>query len=334
MSLFNDLVDSLFGNATAGSLLGGGAGYMLAEQGIEQARGLPEQLGAAAADISGRVGEAAQFKPYTVTTAAGSAGFTPEGYTQALAPEAQQAVTALQQQAAQQAGMIGQVTPEQLMQQMTALRQPEQARAQQELENRLAAQGRLGVSTAAYGGTPEQLALAKAQEEQRAADALSAITGARQLQMQDISNVSDMLTAAGVPISQATQAMQPSLTGLTLAQRPSELEAQALANLGQQELAGIPSAINAEALLRQAQLESITNALGLSQQAQATEAAGNVSNIADLLGGGVDWISGLFSGGGTGTIQGEGDGTSEFGVGISGDADLDAYIKSLMGGNQ
>jgi hypothetical protein len=278
-------------------LAGLGTAY-ITEEGIERARELPTQLGEAATDIATRVGQAAEFRPYTVTTGAGSTQFDPTGMTQTLGATDQATVDALRQQASQQAGMIGQVTPEQLMSQMQALRAPEQERAQLGLENRLAAQGRLGVQTAAYGGTPEQLAMQKAIQEQQSADALNAISQARQLQGMDIQNVAGMLGAAGIPQQQLTAAMQPALQGLTLAQRPADLEAQALANLGQQQLQGIPSAINAEALLRQAQLESLTNLLMPQMNKQgnlvdtatgkALEGAGNF--IGGLFGSGLDWL--------------------------------------------
>lgn len=284
-------------------ILGGAGTAYITQEGIEKARELPSQLETAASGIAGRVGEAAQFQPYAVTTGAGTAQFDPTGMTQSLNAQDQQTVDALRQQAAQQAGMIGNVTPEQLMSQMQALRQPEQERAQLGLENRLAAQGRLGVQTAAYGGTPEQLAMQKAIQEQQSADALNAISQARQLQGMDIQNVAGMLGAAGIPQQQLTAALQPSLTGLSMAQQPAQLEAQAIANLGQQQLAGIPSAINAEALLRQAQLEGLTNLLmpQMNRQGNLVETAtgdflGSLGDKAlDWLG---DTVGGLFSSGG------------------------------------
>ena len=268
----------------------GGAGAIgyITEQGIDQARQLPSQLEEAAGRIAGNVGEAGAFRPYAVTTGAGSANFTPEGMTQSLDPQSQQMVDSLRQQATQQAGMLGSVTPESLMQQMSALRAPQQARDQQQMDNRLAAQGRLGIQTNAYGGTPEQLAMQKAIQEQQSSDALASIQGAQQIQAADINNLTGMLGAAGIPQSQLTAAMQPSLTGLQYAQEPARLEAQAIANLGQQQLQGIPSAINTEALMRQAQMTGITNMLGLGGKQTAT---GN------LVGQGVDWLSGLLGSG-------------------------------------
>lgn len=48
---------------------------------------------------------------------------------------------------------------------LRAMMRPEEERQRLAQEERLAAQGRTGIRTAQYGGTPEQLALAKAQEE-------------------------------------------------------------------------------------------------------------------------------------------------------------------------
>tara|TARA_R100001510_G_scaffold37347_1_gene33704 strand:- start:233 stop:1333 length:1101 start_codon:yes stop_codon:yes gene_type:complete len=54
-----------------------------------------------------------------------------------------------------------------IFERIRAAQSPEEQRQQLQLEERLASQGRLGVSTNLYGGTPEQLALAKAQSEAR-----------------------------------------------------------------------------------------------------------------------------------------------------------------------
>lgn len=81
-------------------------------------------------------------------------------------------------------GMLGGSTTDMantLFAQQQAMRDPEQQRKALELENRLRAQGRLGTTTAAYGGTPEQLAMAKAIQEQQAADAFTSMTQAEQM---------------------------------------------------------------------------------------------------------------------------------------------------------
>jgi hypothetical protein len=51
-----------------------------------------------------------------------------------------------------------------IFQRMRTAMSPEEERQRLEMEQRMAAQGRLGVRTAQFGGTPEQLAMAKAQE--------------------------------------------------------------------------------------------------------------------------------------------------------------------------
>tara|TARA_R110000737_G_scaffold78881_2_gene110666 strand:+ start:10630 stop:11607 length:978 start_codon:yes stop_codon:yes gene_type:complete len=260
-------------------LLGGAGIAAITQEGIGQARGLPGQLQTAANRIAGNVGTASEFRPYSVTTGAGSSNFTDSGMTQALDPQSQQLVDSLRQQSTQQAGMLGGMTPEGLMQQMSALRAPEQARQQQQLDNRLLAQGRLGVQTDAYGGTPEQFAMQKAMQEQQSADSLASLQGARQLQGMDIQNLSGMLGLSAMPQQQLTASMQPGMTGLQIAQAPAMLEGQTIANLGQQQLQGIPASINAEALLRQSQMEGLINILGLS-------GGGNTGGVAGKLGGG------------------------------------------------
>jgi len=66
-----------------------------------------------------------------------------------------------------------------IFERIRAAQSPEERRQQLQLEERLASQGRLGVSTNLYGGTPEQLALAKAQAEARNTAILQAMQQAR-----------------------------------------------------------------------------------------------------------------------------------------------------------
>jgi len=165
-----------------------------------------------------------------------------------------------------EAGLTAQTpTAESLFSQITAMQSPEQERQRLQLENRLAAQGRLGVQTAAYGGTPEQLALAKAQEEARNSAAFQATQMADQLassqqaratglaglglqgtqaqqalNSNDLSNIMNLQQGALGNIS-AQQALQQgsaslgsSLFGLgaSAASLPSTLQAQQLGNIG------------------------------------------------------------------------------------------------------
>jgi len=102
---------------------------------------------------------------------------------------------ASQQQAAQQAfGLGGQfmgqagipmgAREQDVYNRIRATQLGEEERQRLALEERLFAQGRGGVRTAMYGGTPEQLALAKAQESAQNQAALMAITQAQAEQRQ------------------------------------------------------------------------------------------------------------------------------------------------------
>lgn len=84
----------------------------------------------------------------------------------------------------QQAGMPTTDREAAIYERMRATQTPEEERQRLEMEQRLAAQGRLGVRTAQYGGTPEQLALAKAQEEAKSRAMLGAMSQAQAEQAQ------------------------------------------------------------------------------------------------------------------------------------------------------
>ena len=177
-------------------------------------------IGEAAATGAQNIGKQAQtdaqFQPFTVTTGFGQVGATPEGgFTTTMSP---------QQQARQEAlsgitgGLLGQYSPrgmgdrsgieQQALQGTTgaltalgapmatreadvferirAVQRPEEERQRLALQDRLLSQGRLGLQTAAYGGSPEQFALAQAQEEAKNRAALSALGQAQAEQQQQL----------------------------------------------------------------------------------------------------------------------------------------------------
>jgi len=83
-----------------------------------------------------------------------------------------------------------------------AAQSPEEQRQAQAMEERLAAQGRLGVQTAQFGGTPEQLAMAKAQSEARNTAMLQAM-GQAQAEQAQLAQQAQMFTGMGSQLSQA-----------------------------------------------------------------------------------------------------------------------------------
>ena len=143
-----------------------------------------------------------------------------------LSPQEQ----AIQQQLLSGAGgFFGQaVQPTQAREQaiferMRAAQRPEEERQRLALEERLAGQGRLGVSSAAYGGaTPEMLAMATAQEEARNRSMLGAMQQAQAEQMQQAGLGQQFLGAGYIPQSQLLAAAQPGIQQQQLAQQAQQ----------------------------------------------------------------------------------------------------------------
>jgi hypothetical protein len=166
----------------------------------------------------------AAFRPYTVTSATGGQFMAgPEGqYTLTLSPEEQ----AFQQQMFGGAGDFftkaaadPTVREEQLYGQISEALAPEQRAQQLGLEERLAAQGRLGVRTAEFGGTPEALAMQKAQAQQLSQARLGAAQQARQEQMGLAQLGQQYLGAGYIPQAQLLSALTPGQTAAAQAQQ-------------------------------------------------------------------------------------------------------------------
>lgn len=188
---------SLIDRITQGASIAGDL-YGMSE-GISRARGVGEEALARAEQAGEQIKEAVEFKPFTVTSGIGGATATPTGgFSYSLSPE-QKAIQERMQgfgagafdflsspeaRAQEQSNLIGMLTQDpsqrasreqEMYDRLRAVQQPEEARKALELEERLFNQGRSGVQTALYGGTPEQLAQAKAVEEAKAVASLGAI---------------------------------------------------------------------------------------------------------------------------------------------------------------
>lgn len=161
-----------------------------------------------------------QFRPFTVTTSMGGQFGTQIdpttgqfGTTLGLSPQEQ----AMQQQLFGGAGQFFQQAQQpttgreqEIFERLRAVQTPEEQRQRLALEERLAAQGRLGVRTAQFGGTPEQMALAKAQEEAQNTAAIQAMQQAQAEQMQQANLGQQMLGLSYLPQGQLLAATQPS----------------------------------------------------------------------------------------------------------------------------
>jgi len=218
---------------------------------------------ASGAERFGREGaEMSAFRPFTVTTGFGGIDTTPEGgFTTSLSPEA----------AAMQAGLGG-ITSDLLSNfnrnipglrrvqrdafggirgaleaaqaplddrvssvydQIRAVQRPEEGRSRLALQEELQAQGRTGLRTAQFGGSPEAFAQSMAQEEARNRAALSAIQQAQAEQQQQLETASSLFSlgsgAAGLAPALQESMLGNIRTSLGLSAFP---EQQLLASLG------------------------------------------------------------------------------------------------------
>lgn len=280
MALIDDILGGLgiTGNAaqTTSNVLGGLATGAALQQPIEKIRELRGDILGQASQYATRGQEASAFQPFAVTTPRGTAQIGPQGGL-TLAPEEGLAPQVAESAMQQALSALQQPTPtaQGLFQQMQAISAPEEQRRRLELENRLAAQGRLGTQTAAYGGTPEALALEKAIQEQQAQNLLSAQTLAPQLAQQQAGLGSSLFglgaQAQVQPMTGLLSALTPALDAARLAQAGRASEAQLLGALGPQALQSMYKTGETEATLQQAQLNALLKGLGLSQTSSALQ---------------------------------------------------------------
>ena len=250
-------------NPRAGQI--GQQAYRQAQQQLGKATSFDPSLATPRGAIGGIFGQ--QLGQYGQPT--GMEGLTQAGLGGAMAqfnaagqPADLQALRQQYGNLALQAGQGLLSSPEQrqsdIYESIRATQRPEEERASMRLQEQLLGQGRAGISTDAYGGTPEQLAMAKAQAEAGNSAALMARQQAMSEQEQAMANAQ-------------------TLTGLTsdLAGRGSDLETaginrgSSLANVGlagqeagqqmsQQQLNNLISLQNADqnAALQQQALQS------------------------------------------------------------------------------
>lgn len=230
---------------------------------------------------------AARNAGLTATGAAGGGAFTGAG--PMIGPNIQTTYSPLEQSISQGAftgaqTLLGGVAGDQaareqsIFDRIRATQVAEEERQRLALEERLASQGRLGVQTAMFGGTPEQLALAKAQEEAQARASLAAIQQAQAEQAQQAKLGTQLLGAAYLPEAQAQNALQRGLLASQLAQR-GQLYGTGL--FGEASIAGLDALLGAG--VGQA---SLMGQLG----------TGLLSGAIDGSGGGQDGLVGAISG--------------------------------------
>lgn len=236
----------ILGGSTFSGLLGAGAQAALANYGLNEARSAGREVQTSLGNIANQFQQQMQFKPYTVTTGTGTTNVTGGGATSTLSPELQALVSQLTGSATGMFGQAGQPIDARALETTAALEAaaaPSRERERLALEERLLGQGRLGVRTSMFGGTPEQLALNKAIEEQRLNNVLMGRQQALTEQQQAYNLGAGMLGQSFLPGQMQLQEMGAATPFAELAVRGQQQGAVTGANL---QMAGAEARMQAE----------------------------------------------------------------------------------------
>ncbi len=275
-------------------LLGTGAQVALSNYGVNEAQQAGREAEQSLMGLGSQLRNDLQFRPYTVTSGLGSSNATSQGTTTTLSPEMQ----AFQQQLLGGAGnLFGQAMQpvegraNAITAMLEAAASPSREREMLGLEGRLLSQGRLGVRTDMFGGTPEQLALSKAIEEQRMNNALMGRQQAIGEQQQAYNVGAGMFGQSFLPQQMLNQDVGAAIPFAELSSRGQQQGAVLGAQLAGQ---GVEARMQAEQqgnALRQIYLQQM---LGGLMQPQYTVENGQVSSSGNTLGNIFSGIGGLF----------------------------------------
>jgi len=251
-------------------------------------------LGQASFDSAQLLGDKAiagsKFRPFTTTSSTG--GITSDaggGLNLQLSPEQ----LALQQSLTQGAGQMFAKAggdragrEQEVFDRLEALQQPGRERDKLALEERLFNQGRSGVTTSMFGGTPEGLQLAKAIEESKATSAINAMDFGQREQLQQANIGQGMLAGSTVGEDQLLKLLQGQ-TGISdivnVGDRQGQELAATLGSVGLQEQSEMNEAA---AQLSQGQMQAIAKLLSDAGANSTGGVGGMFSSIWEALGGG------------------------------------------------
>jgi hypothetical protein len=234
-----------------------GADYYLGRENIQDVQQLGREQQEGAAALAAQAGEATEFRPYAVTGTLADVSATPEGgLTLGLSPEQQALQEQLMGQAAGLFGQVGQDPAAQqaaIFEQIRATQRPEEERQRLALEERMLSQGRLGLGSAAYGGSsPELLAQETARQEAMSRANLGARQQALAEQQQSLAGATGLLGAGYMPQQQAIGLFGAAATPAGFADVGRRTGAQYGAELG---LGGLETRMQAEDLANQLRLQ-------------------------------------------------------------------------------
>lgn len=186
-----------FLSSNAGGLLSGGIGAYGYKELMDRVSGqqdaLPGQLDAIRTDVRNE----GSFTPWSVRSGIGTSTYNPTtGMQDNVLSGVQQGETDYMREGAQ--GMFNLATQDpaareaQIYDRIRSMQQPEEQRAYDSMNANLFSSGRGGMATEAYGGSPEQMAFAKAQAEARNTAGFNAM-GQAQNEMNNYANIGNTM---------------------------------------------------------------------------------------------------------------------------------------------
>ena len=321
-------------------LLNVGGQYYLGTSGADDARAAG-QSAVAMGEAAGQLAiDRSSFQPYTVTSnlATGSTN-AQGGLDLSLSAEEQRRQNERFRQAESIYGAIG-ADPSRMASEyyesIRAAQRPEEERNRLAMQQGLFSSGRGGISSAQYGGTPEQFAFEKARAEAQLGASSTARTAA-------LAERDQQLKAAGLLTDQAYQGQREAIDLFGAAATPAQLAATGArtgAELAAQlEGTGIEGMLQGEELANYLERAAISGALpavtGTYDAGTGQYSGGLVGGLGSLfqsggLLGGLG-LGGLFGNGGTptggftGGIGGGATGSQGGGVDTDGDGYLDIH---------
>ena len=276
-----------------GSLLNTGINAYQGKQNLEATKNFGAQVTGMAGLLANQAATRGQFKPFTVTSDLATSATTPEGgFGITLSPEQQALQNSLMSQASGAFGEIGgdrASREQQIYDRLQALSNPMAQRAQLGLDATLFGQGRTGLRTDAYGGTPEQLALSKAIQEQQSANAVKAMGMVSDQRRADFDLGQGLMTAGYVPQQQTLNMLE---LGRGVAGIPANLQANVLTSAANVQSKGLEGYIEAQ---RQQTAQAIARNQMIGDMLQSQGATNQGSVVDSVTGAAVDYVGGLLS---------------------------------------
>ena len=274
----------------AQGLLGAGVNYYAGQQDIDAPAQFGQQASQAAQQLGQQAVQGTTFKPFSVTTGAGTTQTDAQGgFNLGLSPEQ----AAMQAQLTQQAGgLFGGVTgdigqaSQDIYSQIRALQSPEEERARLQMQENLFARGRGGISSAQYGGQgAEEFGYNQAQQEAMNNAAFQARAMALGEQEQMLGLGTGLLGQAYVPQREQLDALTAGTQLANIAGTGQRQGAQLQAELGGTGLEALlrsyESGLQGEATQRNQLVDLL---LGSGSGANAVEGLLGGSNLGGSLG--------------------------------------------------